>query len=85
METNKHLHNAIMDIIQNQIKAEDPPEVKLNYQRLKDEGFDDKNAKILIGQCLILELFDVMKKNKTFDYERYARNLANLPNEPFET
>ena len=84
METNENLRDAIFDIIKNQMKANDPAEVKLTYKRMLALGYNDFVAKQLIGQCLSVELFDVLKMGKEFDLDRYVKNLKKLPEEPFE-
>lgn len=84
MEVNYELRDQIVQIIKNQIKANDPPETKQTYDRLREMGYDDFVTKQFIGQCLALELFDVMKNQKPFDEKRYVENLKNLPEEPFE-
>ena len=84
MEENEILREQIFEIVGNQLKNNDPPEAKVTYDRLKDEGFDDFKIKQMIGACVTVEIFDVMKFGKPFDLERYTRNLRKLPEEPFE-
>jgi hypothetical protein len=84
METNLKLRNEIFKIIENQIEANDPPETLITFKRLKDQGFSDFEVKQLIGQCVAVEIYNVMKFKKPFDKERYIKNLNNLPKEPFE-
>ena len=38
----------------------------------------------MIGQCLAVELFEILKYKKPYDNERYIKNLAKLPKEPFD-
>ena len=82
METNKKLRDEIFKVINNQIKDNNPPETKEAYDRLRKQGFDDLHAKQLLGQCLAIELFDIIKFDKPFDNERYTKNLLALPKEP---
>ncbi len=83
MEVNESLREQIFEIIKNQLKNNDPPEVKTTYDRLIKQEFDDFPARQLIGQCLMVELFDVMKFGKPFNNERYVKNLKALPKAPF--
>lgn len=83
MEVNKHLRDTIFEIVDNQLKNNDPPETKRTYDRLKNQGFDDFTNKQLIGQCILLEIWEILHENKTFDEERFIRNLTNLPKKPF--
>ena len=84
METNLKLRNEIFKIIENQIEANDPPETLKTFKRLKDQGLNDFEVKQLIGQCVAVEIYNVMKFKNPFDKERYIKNLNNLPKEPSE-
>jgi len=84
MKTNENLREQIFEIIQNQIDENDPPETKTTYYRLRKEGFGDYETRQLIGQCLAVELYDVIKNKKPYNNERYINNLSALPNEPNE-
>lgn len=84
METNDKIREQIFEIIKNQIKDNNPPETKITYDRLINKGFDDFQIKQMIGQCLAVELFDVMKFRKPYNNERYIKNLKALPKEPFD-
>ena len=84
MKINLELREQIFQIIENQIKNNDPPETSITFKRLKKEGFDDFTVKQLIGQCVAVEIFNVMKDKQPFDEQRYINNLRNLPKEPFE-
>jgi hypothetical protein len=84
METNLKLRKEIFKIIENQIKNNDPPETLETFNKLKSRGYNDFEVKQLIGQCVAVEIYNVMKYKKPFDKERYIKNLNNLPKEPFE-
>lgn len=83
MEDSTELRKQIFSIIENQIKQNDPPETKTTFNRLLKEGFDEFTVMQLIGQCLSVELFDVLKHGKPYDNNRYKNNLKKLPKEPF--
>jgi len=83
METNEKLREQIFEIIKNQIQDNDPLETKLTYDRLRKQGYEDFTSRQMIGQCLALELFDVLKNKKPYNNERYIKNLLALPKEPF--
>ncbi len=84
MKIDTKLRDQLFEVIDNQMKGNDPPETKLTYERLRNEGYDDFETKQLIGQCLAVEIFDVLKIRRLFDRERYVRNLNRLPEEPLE-
>jgi hypothetical protein len=84
METNEILKEQIIQIIDNQLKSNNPPETKKTLERLIQLGYTDSDAKLLIGQCLSVELFNVLKYQKPYDPKRYLKNLSKLPEEPFD-
>jgi len=84
METNEKLREHIFEIIKNQLRDNNPPETKNTYDRLIKNGFDDFQTRQMIGQCLAVELFDVIKFGKPYNNERYIKNLRALPKEPFD-
>ncbi len=84
MEANEILRKYIFDIIKKQLKDNDPPETKATYDRLIKSGFDNYQTRQMIGQCLTVEIFDVLKFGKPHNEERYIKNLMALPKEPFD-
>jgi len=84
MEPNEDLRDQIFVIIKNQMEEDNPPETNKTYNRLTKEGYSDFEAKQLIGQCVAVELYNVLKHGKPFDEERYVNNLKQLPKKPFE-
>ena len=82
MKVNIELRNRILTIVAEQISTNNPPEVKKTYLRLQQEGFDEMDSKKLIGQCVALELYEIIKNQNPFNLERYIKNLTLLPNEP---
>jgi hypothetical protein len=84
MKSNEIIREHIFQIITNQIRANNPPETKQTYDRLKKLGYDDYQTRQLIGQCLAVELYRIMKYKKPYNNERYIANLKNLPEEPMD-
>jgi hypothetical protein len=75
---------AILEVVANQLRDNNPPETKENYERLKAAGYSDEDARILIGQVVMCEIFDVLKQGKVFNHERFVMRLTELPQEPFD-
>ena len=84
MQVNKILQQQIFEIIDNKIKSGDPVETKQTLARLIKSGYSETDAKKYIGQCVSVELFNIMKHQQPFDEKRFIKNLLNLPKEPFE-
>ena len=82
MKYNPRLKSAILQVVENQIDSNDPPETKQTFNRLVSEGFPNKEAKELIGTVVVAEVFDVMKEGKPFNIERYVNALNRLPETP---
>jgi len=81
---NEILREQIFEIINNQLRDNDPAETKITYDKLIKKGFDNFQTRQMIGQCLAIELFDVMKNGKPYNNKRYIKNLLALPKEPIE-
>ena len=62
MKVNEHLRNTVFEVIDNQIKDNNPAETAITLKRLRDEGYSEFEAKQLIGQAIAVELFYIMKK-----------------------
>ncbi len=84
MKTDDNLKEQVFEIIKNQLKANDPPETKITYDRLRKLGYDDLQTRQMIGQCLIIEIFEVIKNQKPYNNTRYINNLQKLPEDPFD-
>lgn len=83
-EGNPRLKATFLQIVDNQLKANDPPETRQTLDRLIAQGISREDAKIYIAQAVCLEVFNVMKHNQPSDQARYLRNLQRLPEEPQE-
>ena len=81
---NPHLKAAFLDVVSNQIANNDPPETRQTRDRLMSAGISEEDARIYIAQAVCVEMWDIMKNQKTFNSERFIRNLNKLPEEPEE-
>ena len=84
MKTDEILKEGLFDIINTQIKSNNPPETKLTFERLKALGYSEEDVMQQIAQCLTIEIYSVLKDEKRFNKVRYDRNLKNLPDQPTE-
>ena len=84
MKIDTELRDQIFKVVENQIKANDPPETKITNKRLIASGYSQFETKQLIGQCVAVEMFSVIKEQKPFNEQRYVKNLLNLPKPPFD-
>lgn len=84
MGHNPRLKASFLEVVDNQLNANDPPETRQTLDRLIAQGISQEDAKIYIAQAVCLEVFDVLKNKKSSDQCRYVRNLHRLPKEPEE-
>jgi len=70
---------AVFEIIENQLRDNNPPITKETYTRLKSEGFSHDDTMKLMGCAMTTEIYEIMKHRQPFDVERYAQNLKKLP------
>ena len=84
MKTNQRLKAVILEVVDNQLRANDPPETRLTLERLIKEGHSEETAKELIGCIVTSEIFDVMKNKEEFNPARYRAALARLPQLPWD-
>jgi len=83
-KTNPVLYAVFMEVVENQLRDNDPPETRTTYDRLKSEGFSELDAKKLMAQAIVAETFWIMKKKEMFNLTRFINNLNRLPAEPKE-
>lgn len=75
---------AILEIVQNQIRDNYPPETKETLDRLMAEGISEEEATKLIACAVSSEIFHTLKHQEIFNEERYVKNLKKLPKLPWE-
>ncbi len=83
-KTNPYLRAAFLEVVDNQLRDNDPPETRETLERLKAEGYSVQDAKLLIAQAVVVEAYMIMKEKASFNRERFVRNLMALPQEPKE-
>ena len=83
-KTNPHLRAAFLEVVDNQLRDNNPPETRETLERLKAEGYSEEDAKVLIAQAVVVEAYTIMKTQAPFNLERFVRNLMALPQEPKE-
>jgi hypothetical protein len=82
--SNKKVKAAVLEVVDNQLRDNTPPETRKTYQRLLQEGFSDRQARELIGVVVSSEIFEVLKKQQPYDQERFVAALERLPQMPWE-
>ena len=75
---NQYLKETVLQVLENQLREDNPPITNATYERLLSAGNSEKQAKEKIAAVLLGEIYDVMKSNEPFDEERYTKNLNNI-------
>lgn len=81
-KNNSRLKAAFLEVVDNQLNANDPPETRQTFERLIAQGISREDAIIFIAQAVCLEVFCIIKNKETYNRARYVKNLQRLPKEP---
>lgn len=76
--TNRHLEKTILEVVENQLRDNNPPETRETFQRLITNGYSPEDAKKMIGTVILSEIYTIMKTKEPFDKEKYVKALRNL-------
>lgn len=76
------LNKTLLEVVENQLRDNDPPETAATLERLMSDGESRDEALHLIAHVLSAEINAVLKSQSPFDPERYNANLKLLPKLP---
>ena len=74
---NPHLKAAILEVVENQIRDDDPLETRQTLERLLAAGYSRQQAIEMIGSALVEEKA-ILHDHKLFDRARFAALLEQL-------
>lgn len=83
-ERNPALGAQMKKAVRKQIRSNDPPVTKETCNRLLSEGIEENEVIRLIACVLANEMHAIMKLERPFDVDDYAKMLAKLPVLPWE-
>jgi len=75
---NLRLQKAILDVVENQIRENNPPETRKTLDRLLKNGYSKSDAMKLIGSVVVVEIYEILKNKEPFNEERYVKALREL-------
>ena len=75
---------AYLEVVENQLRDNDPPETRHTLTRLKRMGISEQDAKLLIASAIAAETYWIMKNGQSFNRDRFIRNLHLLPEQDFD-
>jgi hypothetical protein len=73
------LKAAFLEIVDNQLRDGTPPETRQTFERLLAEGHSPDEARRMIANVVVQEIFRVMKYGEAYDQQRYVAALRRLP------
>jgi hypothetical protein len=73
---------TIMEVVDNQLRANDPPETNQTLLRLISEGYSETQAKELIATVILFDLSTMLRERREFDHDTFVQLLDQLPNMP---
>ena len=75
---NLHLKAAILEVVENQIRNDNPPETRQTLERLLAAGYSRKQATEMIGSTIVEEIWVILHDHKAFDRARFITLLEQL-------
>jgi hypothetical protein len=82
LEKNPALRLAMMEMIDAQLRHNDPPLAKQTYERLLTEGLSDPQTREMLAAAMAYEIELILEKQEPFNRARYGAALKRLPNPP---
>ncbi len=76
------LHASLMEMVNEQMAENDPPETRETVERLLAAGYSPEYARRMIGFLIVYELTEGMFHKTPFNQKRYIENLRRLPELP---
>jgi transcriptional regulator of NAD metabolism len=75
---NPYLKAAILEVVENQLRDNDPPETRQTLERLLAAGYSRKQAVEMIGSAVVGEIWSVLHEKQPFDRARFVESLEKL-------
>jgi Domain of unknown function (DUF1841) len=79
--TNPHLKAVVLEVVENQLRENNPPETRQTFERLLATGYSRQEAIEMIGSAVVGEIWAVLKENKPYDAVRFKAALEKVPEE----
>ncbi len=78
MPNPKRVKRAILEVVENQLRANDPPETRQTLQRLLAVGYSRQEAVEMIGSAVAAEIWYMLREKEAYDPVRYQAALRKL-------
>lgn len=78
-KSQKKRRDKIFQIVEDQLRDNDPPETKETFDRLLSQGYSRMQCIDLIARVVGLEIYDTLKEKRPFNRSRFVERLKGLP------
>ncbi len=75
---NPRLKKYLLEVVENQLRDNNPPITRATLSRLTEAGYTREQAKEKIAAVVIGHIYDIMKEGKPFDGAAYEKDLEAL-------
>ena len=75
---NLYLKQHILDVVDNQLRDNNPPIARETYERLKADGYTSQQAKEKIAAVVVEDIYEIMKNNTPHNEAEYEKRLRAL-------
>ena len=76
---NPRLQKAILEVVENQIRENNPPGTRKALDGFLKAGYSKDDAMKLLGSIAAAEIYKVLKNKEPFNEERYVKALREQP------
>jgi len=84
MDSHEIIKEQLLQVVENQLNLNDPPETKATLGRLLGLGIEDEIAKLMIADCIQIQMKEMFRDEKVFNSNRFSELLDKLPGNPYE-
>ncbi|MGN1112941.1 MAG: hypothetical protein ACI4RP_07030 [Acutalibacteraceae bacterium] len=77
-EYNPRLKKLIIEVVENQIRENNPPAANITFERLIAKGYSEQQAKEKIAAVALMHIYDILKEGKPFDGDQYVKDLSAI-------
>ena len=77
-EYNPRLKRLVLEVVDNQVRDNNPPETKATLERLMKSGHSRKEAREMIGAAIATQIWEIMVQEAEFDEAKYSAELRKL-------
>ena len=77
-QTNPRLKKLLLEVVENQLRNNDPPITRITFDRLISDGYTKVEAKERIAAAVIGQIYDMLRDGKSFNLEEYESELNSI-------